>query len=165
MKGTVVAVLVAGAVALGACGSNDPRNPNPPLPYTTGEDAGVPTGAAPGTPGRSTSRSGGDGGSGAALDGGLSAAAATFTGLYASLFAVTCAGNACHDPGSHGGVNVSTQANAFNAFRGRVIPGNAKGSGLYNLLVSGEMPQGGPRLTDQQLAAVASWIDAGAQND
>jgi mono/diheme cytochrome c family protein len=46
-----------------------------------------------------------------------------------------------------------------------VIPGNPEGSHLFETVASGEMPLGGPRLPDSQIAILKAWIQNGAKND
>jgi mono/diheme cytochrome c family protein len=88
-----------------------------------------------------------------------------FGDLYATIFLPSCSGGDCHNPGSRGGVNVLTELNAFNSLVTFVVPGNAAASRLYQIVVSGEMPRGGPRLSSTELADIADWIDRGAPND
>jgi len=68
---------------------------------------------------------------------------------YDQMVGVAATGNTCAGGGSH------------------VLPGDSGNSLLLNLMGSYprcgvRMPQGGPFLTDTQLAVVAEWIDAGA---
>jgi mono/diheme cytochrome c family protein len=93
------------------------------------------------------------------------ASAATFASLYASIFVPSCSGGSCHDPGSQHGVSFVSQMTGYDSVRGMVTPRNAPGSELYTVLASGRMPPNGPMLSPDQLAAIASWIDAGASND
>jgi len=46
-----------------------------------------------------------------------------------------------------------------------VEPGSSAGSRLFEVLESGEMPRGGDKLSDEELATVRNWIDAGAKFD
>jgi hypothetical protein len=43
--------------------------------------------------------------------------------------------------------------------------GDASSSGLYSIVESGEMPQGGPKLSEADLKTIADWINAGALNN
>lgn len=43
-----------------------------------------------------------------------------------------------------------------------VIPGNAAESLLVQLVVQGEMPNRGPKLTAEQIQVITDWINAGA---
>lgn len=46
-----------------------------------------------------------------------------------------------------------------------VEPGNGKGSRLYEVVESGDMPRGGGKLTAMELASIEKWITAGAKYD
>jgi cytoskeletal protein RodZ len=43
-----------------------------------------------------------------------------------------------------------------------VVPGSSATSTLVEVLVSGRMPQGGPRLSDTEIETITTWIDEGA---
>jgi hypothetical protein len=151
------------ALATAGCGGAS-AGPNPPLPGAGGAGgigsapgAGAPkTGVSPGTDaGIDTGRRiVGDGSSGPG-----------FSELYATIFLPSCSGGDCHNPGSRGGINVMNEMNAFNTLIQFVTPGNAAGSNLYRILLSGEMPRGGPPLSSTELADIAAWIERGAPND
>jgi mono/diheme cytochrome c family protein len=50
--------------------------------------------------------------------------------------------------------------------RGQVIvPSNASGSRLSQLVIDGKMPKRGERLSAQQAQLIVDWINAGAQNN
>ena len=52
------------------------------------------------------------------------------------------------------------------SFNGPVImPGNAAESLLVQLVVQGEMPNRGPKLTAEQIQVISEWINAGAPNN
>jgi hypothetical protein len=101
----------------------------------------------------------------ASSDAGAEAAAATFASLYVSIFVPACSGGACHDPGSHDGISFVSQMTGYESVHGLAKPGDAPDSKLYTVLASGRMPLNGPMLSPAQLAAITSWIDAGALND
>jgi hypothetical protein len=46
-----------------------------------------------------------------------------------------------------------------------IIPGNAAESLLVQLVVQGEMPNRGPKLTSEQILIISEWINAGAPNN
>lgn len=46
-----------------------------------------------------------------------------------------------------------------------IIPGDANGSLLIQLVSSGQMPQRGPKLTPEQIQMIIDWILAGALNN
>jgi len=43
-----------------------------------------------------------------------------------------------------------------------IVPGDAEGSYLVDLIVSGEMPKRGPRLLPAEIEKITAWIEAGA---
>jgi mono/diheme cytochrome c family protein len=52
------------------------------------------------------------------------------------------------------------------SFNGPVIlPGSASESLLVQLVVEGEMPNRGPKLTAEQIQLISEWINAGAPNN
>ncbi len=130
-----------------------------------GSAGGSGTGGAAGTGGTTgTGGMTGTGGSGAQDGGGT---VTTFTALYTTIFGTaTCGGTLCHNPGMQKAVDFSTQTNAYNSLKFEIVPGNSASSGLYKLLSNGTMPPNpNPKLTADQIAAVAAWIDAGALNN
>jgi hypothetical protein len=77
----------------------------------------------------------------------------------------------CH--GATGGVNMSTYQNLMSSTGNNwgtdvVIPGNASGSGLIDVLNSNpqfnlsRMPIGGPYLTANEIELISTWINEGA---
>jgi hypothetical protein len=46
-----------------------------------------------------------------------------------------------------------------------VEPGDAEGSYLLSLIVSGEMPSKGPRLLPGEIETIRAWIEAGAPDN
>jgi len=46
-----------------------------------------------------------------------------------------------------------------------VTPSNAANSTLYTEVLSGSMPEDGPKLTTTELNAIKSWINSGAPNN
>jgi Cytochrome C oxidase, cbb3-type, subunit III len=91
--------------------------------------------------------------------------AATFAQIYQSILTVRCAGSQCHSPGKQGGVNFASLSSAYASLKTRIEPGDAEASSFYALLNAGVMPPTGDNLSPAELAAIASWIDAGAAND
>jgi len=136
----------------------------------SGGDVSSGKGGASGTAGASGSggASGASGtagvsGMGGASDGGVDS---TFTAVYASLFGTSlCAGTLCHNPGLQRGIDLSSQANAYESLKFEVVPGDGAGSALYRILLDGTMPPDPPKAMSNQLAAVRAWIDAGALNN
>jgi hypothetical protein len=136
-----------------------------------------------------------DGGAGGSTDGGSPGSDAgqtpggdagvdpTFTAVYTAILAPTCSS---HHAGAGGSLDLSSQASAYTNLVGvhaggacgtgaggpftRVVAGDAHSSLLY-LKVAGtppcgaQMPRGGPPLSSDQVALIAGWINAGAQNN
>jgi hypothetical protein len=149
---------------LSVVGCGGAASSNPPLPPSSA-DAGLGSGSPP-VGGATTSIAPGDAGT----DGGRRPLGDASTGpgfgqLFATIFSPTCSGGDCHNPGSRGGINVTTELTAYNSLVMEVSPGDSKGSPLYRILVSGEMPRGAPPLSSSELADIAAWIDRGAPND
>lgn len=46
-----------------------------------------------------------------------------------------------------------------------VVPRNPEASLLYDTIVQGRMPKGGADVTDEELALIRAWIEAGAPNN
>ncbi len=46
-----------------------------------------------------------------------------------------------------------------------VVPGDANGSRLAQLVVNGKMPKRGPKLSSEQVQLILDWINSGAQNN
>ena len=46
-----------------------------------------------------------------------------------------------------------------------VLPGNGEGSRIYQVIEEGDMPRGGGRVTEDELALLKKWIDEGARVD
>jgi hypothetical protein len=84
----------------------------------------------------------------------------TYTWLATNIFQPKCV--SCHSgPGAQSGYHLDSYGGATT----QVAPGNSAGSGLYQMVLSGAMPQGGTPLTAAQLNAVMTWIDSGAANN
>ncbi len=105
---------------------------------------------------------------------------ATFTRVQNELFTPTCAQIGCHDTlGRQQGTILSAGkayaetvnvASTENASLKRIFPGDPLNSYLYRKVtgagITGDrMPQGGPYLTDAQIALVRDWVRRGAPND
>lgn len=105
---------------------------------------------------------------------------ATFTRVQTEVFTPTCAVLGCHDTLGQQSQLVLSQGRAFTNIVNvasveipslmRVTPGNANDSYLYRKVtgagITGDrMPQGGPPLSDAQIALIRNWIRRGAPND
>jgi hypothetical protein len=101
----------------------------------------------------------------------------TLSSIQANVFTPKCATAGCHVPGGTGpmslqnGVSYTTLVNVNSAYgRLRVKPNDAANSVLY-LKVTGAagvgplMPSGRPPLTSDEINAIQTWINNGAQNN
>lgn len=81
------------------------------------------------------------------------------------VFQKKCA--SCHGSDNKAGLKVDSFEGIQNgSMNGQVIqPGNPDQSKLYQMVLSKKMPPGNPKLTPAELAAVRSWILAGAKSD
>ena len=77
------------------------------------------------------------------------------------ILAASC--SSCHTPGSSGGINYSNLENACNS--GTIEPYDSAGSLLWQVLDSGYMPMGNNSISQENIDALAAWIDAGACSD
>jgi hypothetical protein len=105
-------------------------------------------------------------------------AAVTFTELWMTVFGTpmattsSCAGAACHNPGTKDMVNMADKAKAYASLTragGPVVKGNPTTSKLIIRLnstnVMQRMPLGKPPLSKDVIDKVRAWIAAGAKND
>jgi hypothetical protein len=107
-----------------------------------------------------------------------SAASGTEFAAVQQIFSSRCAQSGCHlTPEPTTGLDLSA-GNAFGKLvpikssedptRFRINPGNDEASYLYQKIiggagiVGGQMPLGGPPLTDEQIETIEAWINAGA---
>lgn len=105
---------------------------------------------------------------------------ATFTRVQNEIFTPSCAAIGCHDTLGHQEGLVLERGRAYANIVGvtssqmrslrLVAPNDPTNSYLYRKMtgsgISGDrMPQGGPFLTDTQIALVRDWIRRGAPND
>jgi len=87
---------------------------------------------------------------------------ATFSSIHALILVPKCVG--CHSPtGTRKSEDYSDYQSTLQT--GKIVPGNANASEAYQECVSGSMPENAPRLSDQELAAIRDWINAGAMNN
>jgi mono/diheme cytochrome c family protein len=89
----------------------------------------------------------------------------SFTKQIAPIFVARC--NNCHVTGTRGGFNLGTFANLTKGSQSGIVinPGKGDGSRLIEVLDSGDMPRGGGKLPDDQIALISKWIDEGAKFD
>jgi cytochrome c5 len=74
----------------------------------------------------------------------------------------------CHGSGqAQVGLHLTSHADVLaGSNNGPVVaPGNADGSYLVDLIVSGQMPLGGAKLPESEIQTIIDWIDAGAPDN
>lgn len=73
----------------------------------------------------------------------------------------------CHTNNPKGGFSVASYADIRKGSESGVVfyPGKGQGSRLIELIESGEMPKGGAKLNQDEIALVTQWIDQGAPFD
>jgi len=73
---------------------------------------------------------------------------------------------ACHggDRGTEEGLDMNSYANIMAGSDNGpvVVPGNADGSLIVQMLVEGKMPKRGPKLTPPQVQLIIDWVNQGA---
>ena len=91
----------------------------------------------------------------------------TFTWLYDNIFHGYCAdrNQPCHNPGMNRGVSFASRDRAFDSVQLYIVPGDAFASDLYYLISAGVMPPINPQVPADLQAALAAWLDAGAQDN
>ena len=90
----------------------------------------------------------------------------SFSGQVLRLFEARC--QQCHGAGrAEAGLSLATHATLMtgSSYGPVVIPGSADTSRLVEVIVSGDMPPGGRKLTDSEIQTVSDWIDAGAPDN
>ena len=87
--------------------------------------------------------------------------ALTFTGQVAPILSRHCGG--CHIAGRQGGFQMVSYAGLMKS--GVVRPGEGQSSRLVEVILSGDMPRGGGKVSPADLGLLTRWIDAGAPFD
>ena len=90
----------------------------------------------------------------------------SFSDQVLRLFEARC--QQCHGAGrAEAGLSLATHATLMtgSSYGPVVIPGSADTSRLVEVIVSGDMPPGGRKLTDSEIQTVSDWIDAGAPDN
>ena len=138
MKFLIGLLISLAAGALTGCGFTEYKNPNSSSPGTVTSST-----TNPGTsPVSGTTPTGGGGGT----------SSATFSAVSSQILQPKCV--TCHSSfGTYSGVMSAVTA------------GNPSGSALYTMVESGQMPQGGPALSSDEVTLINTWIQNGAQND
>lgn len=91
--------------------------------------------------------------------------AVSFVREVAPLLVSKC--GRCHVQRASGKVSMASYAALMKGAAGLavVMPGNGKGSRIYEVIESGDMPRGGGKVDSAQLAMLTRWIDQGAKFD
>ena len=73
----------------------------------------------------------------------------------------------CHVQGAKGGVSMSSYAELMQGGKNGIVvqAGSGKGSRIYEVIESGDMPRGGGEVPAAELALLVRWIDEGAEFD
>lgn len=89
----------------------------------------------------------------------------SFSQDVAPVLLSRCGG--CHVNRTRGGLSLASYAAMGRGADGSpvVVPGDSQSSRLVDAIRSGEMPKGGGRVTEEELATLEKWIDAGAKFD
>ena len=87
--------------------------------------------------------------------------AVSFSRQVAPLLARHCGG--CHIAGRKGGFQMTSYAGLMNT--GVVQPGVGEASRLVEVIMSGDMPRGGGKVSSDEVGLLVRWIDAGAPFD
>lgn len=89
------------------------------------------------------------------------ASAVGFSRQVAPILARHCGG--CHIAGRKGGFQMASYAGLMKT--GVVQPGVGEASRLVEVILSGDMPRGGGKVSPDDVAILTKWIDAGAAFD
>ncbi len=89
------------------------------------------------------------------------ASAVSFSRQVAPLLARHCGG--CHIAGRKGNFQIASYAGLMKT--GMVQPGSGEASRLVEVILSGDMPRGGGKVSPDDVGTLMRWIDAGAAFD
>lgn len=89
------------------------------------------------------------------------AAAVSFARQVAPILAKSCGG--CHIAGKKGGFQMASYEGLMQT--GMVQRGQGQASRLVDVILTGDMPRGGGKVTSDEVATLIAWIDAGAPCD
>lgn len=87
--------------------------------------------------------------------------AVTFSRQIAPMLSRHCGG--CHIAGRKGGFQMTSYAGLMKS--GMVQPGVGESSRLVEVILSGDMPRGGGKVSSDDVGMLMKWIDAGAPYD
>jgi mono/diheme cytochrome c family protein len=87
----------------------------------------------------------------------------SFQVLSEDIFAPKCL--SCHSgPNGSGGVDLSSYNSIVATSANLVVSGQPSASRLYTEVATGDMPDGGPPLSTDEIEAIGQWIQDGAPN-
>lgn len=89
------------------------------------------------------------------------AAAVSFSRQVAPILVKSCGG--CHVAGRKGGFQMASYEGLMRT--GMVQRGQGQASRLVEVILTGDMPRGGGKVSSQDVATLIAWIDAGAPCD
>lgn len=96
-----------------------------------------------------------------AAQAGGKAAAVSFSRQVAPILVTSCGG--CHVAGRKGGFQMASYEGLMRT--GMVQRGQGQASRLVEVILTGDMPRGGGKVSSQDVATLIAWIDAGAPCD
>jgi len=88
-------------------------------------------------------------------------AAVSFARQVAPILARSCGG--CHIAGKKGGFQMASYEDLMRT--GMVQRGQGQASRLVEVILTGDMPRGGGKVSSAEVATLVAWIDAGAPYD
>ena len=88
-------------------------------------------------------------------------AVVSFSRQVAPILAKSCGG--CHIAGKKGGFHMASYEELMRT--GMVQRGQGQASRLVDVILTGDMPRGGGKVTSAEVATLVAWIDAGAPCD
>lgn len=153
---TLLAVMAV-AVLITACGAPAAASTQPAVPAAPTTIAELPTAATAAATDAPTE---------APTEAPLTGASVSFAHDIMPIFETTCL--KCHGvEKTEKGLDMQTHAALMaGSERGAVVvPGDAAGSRLAELVMNGKMPKRGTKLTAEQVQLIVDWINAGAPNN
>jgi hypothetical protein len=86
----------------------------------------------------------------------------SFSGQIQPLIIANCSKSGCHGESAYERFPLTTYDEIIRD--GQVIPGQAHGSNLYDVILNGTMPQDG-KLSNETIQLIYVWIEQGAKNN
>ncbi|MFM7292345.1 MAG: c-type cytochrome domain-containing protein, partial [Planctomycetia bacterium] len=146
---------------LTSAGKSPAKNSGTATPKPTPGDAKPAAGVKPGPPAAAGKPAGARGKPAAAAGKPAAKPALTFSAQVAPILSRHCGG--CHIAGRKGGFQMVSYAGLMKS--GVVQPGVGESSRLVEVILSGDMPRGGGKVSPEEIGLLIKWIDAGAPYD